>query len=239
MNAIPAALGIYSVQDAARLTNVQPRQIRGWLQGYAQRVGKAAAQPVLHRQHRLLGAELALGFLDLIEVDFLGRIVRAAEARGRTPSWRAIRVSAETARRILGTDHPFAVRRIHSDGRRIFMEAQRETGDRALYDLVADNYAIYDVVADSFIASVNYEADIARRWTPDTRFPRIVIDPSRAFGRPTEEMSGAPAEALFDAWRAESRNSARVAAFYGTDAEGVDQAVRFHLGVDPGMRAAA
>jgi len=239
VNAIPASLGIYSVPDAARLTGVPPRQIRGWLQGYAQRKGKAQAAPVLRKQHALRDGELALGFLDLLEVAFLGRIVLAAERQGRSPSWRAIRTAAETARRVLNTEHPFAVRRIHTDGRRIFAEAQQETGDPALYDLVGDNFAIYDVLVDSFIASVEYDDDAPRRWIPDARFRRIVVDPRRALGRPIEETSGAPAEALFDAWRAEKGNAAKVAAFYGTDASGVEQAVRFTLGVDAALPIAA
>ena len=48
------------------------------------------------------------------------------------------RIRAAAARRVLGTDHPFAVKRIHTDGRTIFLEAQKETGDAALYDLVRD-----------------------------------------------------------------------------------------------------
>jgi len=60
LNAISASLGIYSVPDAARLTRVPPRQIRGWLQGYAQRKGKAQAAPVLRKQHALRDGELAL-----------------------------------------------------------------------------------------------------------------------------------------------------------------------------------
>jgi hypothetical protein len=239
VNAISAALGIYSVSDAARLTGVPSRQIRGWLLGYGQRKGKAAAPPVLKRQHELREGELALGFLDLLEVDFLGRIVRAAERQGRSPSWKAIRTAAETARRVLKNEHPFAVRRIHTDGRRIFAEAQEETGDLALYDLVGDNFAIYDVLVDTFIASVSYEGDVARQWTPNTRYPRIVVDPHRSFGRPIELTSGAPADALFDAWRGEKGNSAKVAAFFGTDEAGVDQAVRFTLGVDSHMPLAA
>ena len=239
MNAIPASFGIYSVGDAARLTNVSPRQIRGWLQGYSQRKGKTPAPPVLSKQHELRDGELALGFLDLLEVAFLGRIVQAAERRGRTPSWKAIRTAAETARRVLGTDHPFAVRRIHTDGHKIFAEAQRETGDLALYDLVGDNFAIYDILVDGFIATVEYEEDLPRRWVPDPRFKRIIIDPRRAFGRPIESSSGAPVEALFDAWRAEKGNLAKVAAFYETDVSGVEQAVRFFIGADPAQPLAA
>ena len=239
MNAVHASLGIYSVQEAARLTAVPPRQIRGWLRGYAQRKGKAPAGPVLRRQHELRAGELALGFLDLLEVAFLGRLVRAAETQGRAPSWKAIRTAAEIARRVLNTDHPFAGRRIHTDGRRIFAEAQQATGDRALHDLVGDNSAIYDVVIDSFVASVEYDEDAPRRWTPDVRFDRIVVDPRRAFGRPVETRSGASAEALFDAWRAEKGNAAKVAALYGTDAAGVRQAVGFTLGADAPLPMAA
>jgi uncharacterized protein (DUF433 family) len=239
LNAIPAALGIYSVQDAARITGVAPRQIRGWLQGYSQKRGKPIAGPVLRRQHELRDGELALGFLDLLEVAFLGRAVQAVERRGRSLGWRTIRAAAETARRVLGTDHPFAVKRIHTDGRTIFLEAQKETGDAALYDLVRDNFAIYDVLAASFIASVEYDGDQPKRWVPDERFPRIIIDPRRAFGRPIEDTSGAPAEALFDAWQAEQGNAEKVAAWFGLDAEGVEQAVHFTLGVGLAHRQAA
>jgi uncharacterized protein (DUF433 family) len=237
VNAIAARLGIFSVADAERLTSVPRRQIRGWLQGYAQRAGVKAAPPVLKRQHEPIDGELALGFLDLIEVAFLGTIVHAARLRGHTPSWHAIRAAAETARRILDSDHPFAARRIHTDGRNIFLEAQRETGDAGLYDLTRDNFAILDVLSQSFVASVEYEADEPRAWTPDERFPRIVVDPRRAFGRPVERESGAPAEALFDAWRAEGQDAVRVARAYGTDSDGVNQAVRFVVGTGPRLAA--
>jgi len=239
VNAISAALGIYSVADAARLTGVPSRQIRGWLLGYGQRRGKAPAPPVLRRQHELRDGELALGFLDLLEVNFLGQIIRAAARQGRSPSWKAIRAAADTARRILSTEHPFVVRRIHTNGRRIFAEAQKETGDLALYDLVGDNFAIYDVLVDTFIASIDYEDDVAARWTPNPLYPRIVVDPRRAFGRPIEVNSGAPAEALFDAWRGEKGNAKKVAAFFGTDEAGVDEAVKFTLGVGSHMPLAA
>jgi uncharacterized protein (DUF433 family) len=132
---------------------------------------------------------------------------------------------------MLKTDHPFATRRLHTDGHSIFLEAHQETGDSALYDLVDDNFAILDVLMQSFIATVEYEQDEPRRWTPDERFLRIQIDPLRAFGRPIETVSGVPAETLFDAWKAEGSNAERVAAWYGTDVEGVDQAVHYILGI--------
>ena len=239
MTALAASLGIYSVTDATRITGVRQRQIRGWLQGYLQRKTKPQAAPILRRQHELRDGELALGFLDLLEVAFLGRINRAVERQGRTLSWKALRAAAETARRVMDTEHPFAARRIHTDGRGIFLEAQKETGDAALYDLVSDNFAIYEVLSSSFIATIEYEDDQPRRWVPDERFPRILVDPRRAFGRPIESRSGAPAEALFDAWRAEQGHADKVAAWFETDREGIDQAVHYTLGIGLGRQPAA
>ena len=95
-----------------------------------------------------------------------------------------------TARRVLHNEHPFAAKRIHTDGHAIFLEAQKETGDSALYDLVSDKFAILDVLAASFIATIEYEDDEPRRWMPDDRFTRIRLDPHRAFGRPIEIRSG-------------------------------------------------
>lgn len=236
---LPAALGIYSVADAERITGAPRHQIQGWLQGYSQRKGQSRAAPIVHRQHELLDDELALGFLDLLEVAFLHRLKGAAERSGKRLKWKALRIAADTARRITNSEHPFAAKRIHTDGRSIFLEAQEATGDPALYDLVRDNFAILDVLVQSFIATIDYEDDEPRRWTPDERFPRIRIDPLRAFGRPIETTSGVPAETLFDAWKAERQNTERIAAWYGTDREGVDQAVHYTLGIGRGHAAAA
>ena len=239
LNAIAAKLGIYSVQDAARLSSVPAARIRGWLLGYGPRRGRDGAPAVLRPQHTLRHGELALGFFDLLEVAFLGRLVQAAERQGRRPSWKSIRLAADTARRMLGTEHPFAARRLHTDGKRIFAEARGPDGANALYDLVGDNFAIYDFVARSFVATVEYEHDTPLRWTPDTRFPRIIVDPLRAFGRPIESASGVPAETLFDAWLAEANDAAKVAAFFGVDPPGVDEAVGFVLGTQAPIPRAA
>lgn len=239
MNATAARLGIYSIQDAARITGASPVHIRGWLQGYPQSRSKLTAPPILQRQHEPISGELALGFLDLLEVRFLEQISAACRSQGRTLSWRSLRIAADNARELFGTDHPFAAKRLHSDGRSVFLEAQKETGDLALYDLVGNNFAIYDVLVGSFIASIDYEGDTPKRWRPDETLPRIVIDPLRAFGQPIEEKSGALAATLLDALRAESGSAAKVAAYFGTDVDGVDQAVRYTLGLGRITRWAA
>ena len=43
---------------------------------------------------------------------------------------------------------------------------------------------------------------------------------------------------MFDAWRAEKGNMEKVAAWFGTDREGVDQAVRYIFGIGRGRAPA-
>ena len=47
-----------------------------------------------------------------------------------------------------------------------------------------------------------------------------------------------PAETLFDAWKAEGSDTEKVAAWYSTDSDGVDQAVQYILGISRGRIAA-
>jgi hypothetical protein len=59
VNAIHASLGVYSVPDAARITRVAPRLIRGWLQGLFTTDREDTGAPMLRRQHDLRDGELA------------------------------------------------------------------------------------------------------------------------------------------------------------------------------------
>ena len=55
------------------------------------------------------------------------------------------------------------------------------------------------------------------------------LTPLRSFGRPIETTSGALAETLFDASNAERSDAEKVAAWYCTDRDGVDQVVALDI----------
>ena len=141
--------GEYPLSEAARLTGVGPRQARRWLVG--------GADPVLIPQFPWLDGERPIGFLNLIEM----AMIRDLREAGVT--WPTIRRLIARARTELSEPHPFAVSRIHTDGRGAFLETARETRDARLMNLVDGNFAMLDVLKASFTRTVTYDAGRASR----------------------------------------------------------------------------
>jgi hypothetical protein len=52
VNAIPdlIGVGIYSISEAARLAEVEPRRVRGWVQGYPNRMPAGTMATAAHRR---------------------------------------------------------------------------------------------------------------------------------------------------------------------------------------------
>ena len=104
--------GIYSVADAARLTKVSRGRISRWLRGYTFRSGEEskASGPVWRSDLPPVEGQLALSFLDLIEVRFVDAF------RSKGVPWKTIRSAAQNAMDFFGHDHPFSNERFRTDG---------------------------------------------------------------------------------------------------------------------------
>lgn len=228
-------VGLYSVLEASRLTGVSRRRIRGWMRGYrpapegaGARGAVGAREGGLWRQDLPeLRGSVALSFLDLVEV----RVIAVLRERGIP--WSTIRTAAMRARRLFDSSHPFALRRIATDGRTLFAEVIAETGETKLLDLVKSQYAFKRVISPNLMAGVDFDrGDEAKRWWPLGKERQVVIDPARAFGKPVIAASGIPTFVLAEAVRAgESR--ARVAERFGLDPDAVKDAVAFEKRLAP------
>lgn len=223
-------VGVFTVPEAARLAGVPMASIRRWTFGDPRR----DAAPALVRQLPRVDGQDALGFYNLVEVLFLRDLTRQGV------SWPAIRRAAERAQQVLRDDHPLATRRIfHTDGRGLFLEVAGETGDRRLLDLLAGNYAMLEVLERSFTKALHFDAPggHASLWRPVNDLERVVVDPARNFGRPTDHETGVPTDVLAAALVAEGGDAARVARWWGVPVEAVEQAAAFE--VHFGLRRAA
>ncbi|MGD9944372.1 MAG: DUF433 domain-containing protein [Burkholderiaceae bacterium] len=224
MEATLVGVGLYTVSEASRLVGAAPRDIRRWMFGYDfkgadQRTRRS--EPVAGSQLQVDGTR-ALTFFDLLEV----RLVK--ELRGLDISLQAIRKAVQHARALFGTQHPFVLRRILTDGRAIFAQAAGDTDDGELLDLVRQQYAFRKIIERSLIKGVEFDAeDVARRWYPVPNSSSIVIDPALSFGKPIVAKQGIPTWVLHSAYLAEGRDRLRVAKQYDVPASAVDQAVRF------------
>ena len=214
-------VGFYTVPEAARLLKMPPLNIRRWLGGYTYRKkGEAVAMPPLWEpQLPAYDHHIELGFRDLIEL----RVIKGFTDTGL--SLITIRNCIEYARECANDDRPFSTRLFRTDGRTIFLESLRRTGEEELLDLKNHQYVIKKVIDRTF-KDLDLSEDIVARWRPFRGKQSIVIDPQRAFGQPIATRYGVPTVTLADAVKAEGSID-RVSYLYEVPASVVRDAVSF------------
>lgn len=212
-------LGLYTFQEASRLTGIRPGELRRWLQGYRTRTKEMP--PLWETELAEAGLD-GLSFHDLLEVRFV------KEFRKHGVSLQTIRIAARVAREMLHTDYPFTSHRFRTDGKNIFWDAVRETGEHDMLDLRKRQFVFEKVIRPSLYEGIEFGADdLAIRWFPMKRNKQVVIDPAIAFGKPIVVDVGVRTDILYEAWLAEDEDKRRVASQFEVPVQAVDAAIRF------------
>jgi len=215
-------IGLYSVPEAARLTDVSPGRIRRWLRGYRYRTSSGEVRnspPVWERDLADFDA-LVVTFRDLIEIRYVDAFI------DQGISWATLRHSTAQATELTGNTHPFSSRRFKSDGRRLFMDiAKAGKRDKALLEVLKNQYTLRKIV-DPFLFGMEFLKDDPYRWWPLGRKREIVLDPRRSFGHPITNRGGVSTRVLAAGFLAE-KSYEKVASWYEVPIVGVRDAVRF------------
>jgi uncharacterized protein (DUF433 family) len=215
--------GIYSVAEAARLTGVSSGRIRRWLRGYRlkSKTKSYSLPPLWNGQLEAIDHKLALGFLDLIEV----RFVEAFLKMGVT--WSMIHKARERATaRFPYTSHPFCSNRFVTDGREIFVQLHKETGESSLIEIVQSQQVFAEIVRPFMMELEFGEGNVLERWWPMGKNKRVALDPKRNFGQPTIFQDGIPTKILAKSVKANG-SVAEVARWYEVSPESVADAVEY------------
>jgi uncharacterized protein (DUF433 family) len=216
-------LGLYTVPEASRLTNVSSQRIRRWVKGYtfSVRDERRSSEAVWTSQLPEIDEKVAVSFLDLMEIRFVSAFLDFGV------SWPTVRLAALRAKELFESTHPFSTKRFRTDGKTIFAEILDERKDPALLDLVRKQYAFQRVIKQSLYAGLDFSnRDVVLRWWPMGRQKSVLIDPARAFGQPIIKASNIPTALLASAYAAE-RSYDRVAAWYDIEPRAVRDAVQF------------
>jgi uncharacterized protein (DUF433 family) len=218
---VPIGIGFYTVPEAARLIRTPARNIRRWLGGYSHRnSGEVSAIPPLWiPQIPRSDDHLELGFRDLIEL----RFVQAFKDAGL--GLQTIRNCLEFARECAHDERPFSTRRFKTDGKTIFLDSLKNSGDDELLDLKKRQFVFKQVIERTF-KDLDISDDAVTRWRPFNGKETIVIDPTRAFGQPIAADFGVPTSALAEAAKVEG-SVERVAKIFEVAASVVRDAVKF------------
>jgi uncharacterized protein (DUF433 family) len=228
---LPIGTGIYGRADAARLLRVNASTLRRWVGGYTFRYKTRATETVERRKPPVVVSDLptidrkvALSFVELMEL----RVVKALV--DREFSLQAIRVMAEIAAEHFRTTHPFASRRVYTDGQKVFAEVTRHL-DRHPDVVELTRGKIAQVIAgglfEPFLREIDFDEKtaLADRWWPLGRDYPIVLDPEIAFGAPT--IAGTSVRTSTVARMAEHSSPEAAADAYDLQIGPVVAAVRF------------
>jgi uncharacterized protein (DUF433 family) len=194
-------IGVYTAAEASRLLNLPMATVRRWLGGY--RSGARDYAPLWTPQLPKVDDQLGLGFLDLMQLRVVARIVAETGI-----SLQKLRRALVLARDLVQHAHPFTTAQFRTDGRSLFVEIGRETDTPQLYDVLGRQYGFHQIIEPSF-RDVDLEIEITR-WWPLGKQRSVVVDPQRSFGAPIGSGSGIPTAAL--ALAADRHGSSREAA---------------------------
>jgi uncharacterized protein (DUF433 family) len=214
-------VGIYTVPEASKLTGVSKERIRRWIKGYRSLLRRKSYSPLWNPQLPVIENKVALGFLDLIEVKFVGAFL------DRGVSWPMIHKVREKAAALYPTvSHPFCTRQFFTDGQRIFTEVHKETGESSLLEIATDQH-VFAEITKPFLKQLEFkEGAILERWWPLGIDGRIMLDPKKNFGQPTVSREGVPTQVLVESFRANG-SIEEVARWYEISPQSVQDAVDY------------
>jgi len=210
-------IGLYTLQEAERLTSAKAREVSRWLFGYQSKDG---TNPPLWTTQLAGLDQKVIGFKDLLEL----RIVKAF--RNHDVPLQVIRAAIANAKAMFGADYPFTANRFLTDGKTIFCEALKEDGVE-LTDLVRRQLVFEHIVRPELYAGIEFDADgQARRWFPVKGSEEIVLDPEISFGKPVLTEYGVRTELVAQTYEAE-QSKKMAASLYGLPVSAVDAAIRY------------
>lgn len=223
-------IGIYSRGEVGRLLNLSTGRVSSWVRGYRYMWGpkerrRRGEQPaVIKTDIPTIEGSLAISFLELVELFVVKQF------RDKGIPLQTVRVAWNHAARAFKTRHPFANKRVFTDGGRIFV-ALRE--DEAAPDVleVSSRRTPFQIIAGPVfkhsLQEIEFDehTELARRWWPQGRSVPIVLDPTVAFGAPVVVGTRVPTATL--ARYAETRSVEGVADAFELASDRIEAAVRF------------
>ncbi len=208
----------YPISYAAHLTQVPKSTLRAWVAGrsYPTKDGSRRASAVIQPVEPGY-----LSFINLVEAHALAAMRREYQLKLDT-----IRKAVRYVEKKLEVDHPLARQEFKTDGVELFVDHLGKLLNVSKHG----QWSIREAFGDQ-LERVEYEAGFAARLYPWIRpnqkeQPRlIVIDPTRAFGRPVLATSGIPVESVQERFRG-GESLSELAEDYGVEIEAIEEALR-------------
>ena len=219
--------GIYTLPSASKIIKIDSQKMRRWVNGYTRQRNAEArySEPLIKPEFEHGPDNAVLSFLDLMELLFIKNFVQHGI------SIQKIRKAAASAADLLDTSHPFAVRKMYTDGKGIFARYAEENRDSLLLDLICRQFQFDEVIAPLLYESIDFDvSDCARKWWPLGKDGNVVLDPQRNFGRPILDRHNVRTELIYELYKA-NRSVDEISDWYELDKGETEAAIGFEKGL--------
>jgi len=215
--------GIYTLTTAAKILEMNPQKMRRWIKGYTypKNMECHLVKPLFKTDFEYNPDDVIISFLDLAELLFIKAFIQHGI------SVQKIRKAAVTASSLLNTSHPFAIRKIYTDGKSIFARIAKEENDTSLLDLIKKQFQFDEIVEPILFECLDFNAyDCAERWWPLGKRKEIVLDPSRNMGQPILNKYNVRTELIYDLYKT-NHSVNEISEWYELDKEAISTAISF------------
>jgi len=219
--------GIYTLSAAAKILKMNPNKMRRWIKGYTyyKNTEYRSSKPIFKTEFEYDPDDVIISFLDLTELLFINTFIECGI------SIQKIRKAAITAASLLNTSHPFAIRKMFTDGKSIFAKIAQKEKDMSLLDLIKKQYQFEEIIEPLLYKRIDFDKnDYAEKWWPLGKQENIVLDPSRNMGQPILNKYNVRTELIYDLYK--SKHSINeISEWYELDKDSIKKAIDFEKGM--------
>jgi uncharacterized protein (DUF433 family) len=219
--------GIYSLSAAAKILRMNPNKMRRWIKSYTYYKNKEchSNKPLFKTEFEYDPDDVIISFLDLTELLFINTFIKYGI------SLQKIRKAAITASNLLNTSHPFAIKKMFTDGKSIFAEIAQKEKDASLLDLIKKQYQFEKIIEPLLYKCIDFDKhDYAEKWWPLGKKENIVLDPSRNMGQPILNKYNVRTELIYELYK--SKHSINeISEWYELDKNSIIKAIDFEKGM--------
>jgi uncharacterized protein (DUF433 family) len=217
--------GIYTLTTASKILRINPQKMGRWIKGYTYQKNMEfrSSKPLIKTEFEYKQDDVNISFLDLAELLFIKAFIQYGI------SIQKIRKAAVAASNLLNTSHPFALRKMFTDGKSIFAKIAKEEKDTALLDLINKQYQFCKIIEPTLYECIDFDKyNNAERWWPQGKKKGIVLDPARNMGQPILNEYNVRTELIFELHKA-GHSINEICDWYELDKNAVKTAINFEV----------
>lgn len=211
----------YSPTEAGRIVRLSPGRVNRWLFGYEYETSgmRTKQGPVVTRSNQSSYAS----FLDLIDLLFVKRFLDYGF------SLQKIRKALIEAESLIGGHH-FAQRSFMTDGEKIYLWVKKEGSTELIQLFTGGQWVIKDFII-GLAEQIDFDSEtgLAKKWYPNGKSGRVVLDPRIAFGAPSIVGKGIRTSNIYDFYCAEGQNQRKTSEWLGVARRDIDAAIEFEM----------